>query len=240
MSSFRPSPDLRPRGFVPMRIPGNAADFVDLACPDSFDEESGSGEGNETSVNRDASNGESDAASQWSPERIEELERAAFERGVESARGDAEDLVRVCGVLEEAAARLEIAALTTIRENRERLVELASRIAEKWVGAELRIDPDRFHGLLDRAIEASSAGENGRLYLNPADLETLRSNAEDRVAAWATDHALVVEPDAELDPGAFRIELGDRLVDGRPDTIRSRLCQALDEALEADLPEGGE
>ena len=237
MSSFRPSPDLRSREFVPMRIRGNAPDFLDLAGEGPLSADPEPGPGGVASIRRDAPGEETPIASEWPPERIEELERAAFERGVESARDEARDLERVCGVLEEAASRLERAALATVRENREGLVDLASRIAAKWVGAELRIDPDRFHRVLERAIEASGDAGNGFLFLNPSDLEALRARAADRVTAWTIEHALVVESDGALEPGAFRIELGDRLVDGRLETIRSRLVQALDEALEADLPE---
>ena len=238
MSSFRPSPDFRSCEFVPARLPGNVPDFLDLPCATSGEHPTEAHPDSEVVGNLEDPPGS--GPTEWTAERIEELEQAAFERGVESARKEAEELARVCGVLESAAGQLEIAAVTSVVRNRELILELAAEIAEKWVGAELRIDPGRFHDVLDRAVSTVGGAEAGRLLLNPHDLEVLTSQAEERVSGWSREHALVAEADADLAPGAFRIEVGDRLVDGRPEVIRSRLVEALAEALETDLPEVGE
>lgn len=237
MSSFRPDRPYHSCEFRPSLLIGDGgSEFVhgpeDSALVLAVDADGQ----HETTLVQDGSG--QNALTEWTPERLEAFEQAAFDRGVASAREASDALARSCAVLEASAAQLKIVVSTSVVTNRELILSLAMEISEKWVAAELTLDPSLFGRALDRAIESCERIDGACLVLHPMDRETLISTQAERVALWSRDHALTIEEDASLESGMFRIEAGCQSVDGRFEAIRARLRDALSEAFEADLPEG--
>lgn len=234
MSSFRPDVETAPQAFVATPVAAVAAGFLaDLSRPGS-EAEAGS---DEPSPNALEPSPQADEANLWTPERLEALRQEAFDQGAESAREESDRLQRLCRALEDALAPLRASGATMLAANREQLLALASEIARQWVGAELQLDPSRFAAMLDRALAAMEEGEALRLWLHPGDLETLRAAEAPRLARWAEEMKLVVEPDEALTPSGYRLEGLHGQIDGRLDVILDRLRDALGDALEAPPPE---
>ena len=180
------------------------------------------------------------AAPVYSADELAEREQAAFERGAESAAVEASQAEAAYRALEAAGAALRVAAATEPSINRERILELAALIASRWVGAELRDDVGRLAAVLDRAFEAAGPGAAARLWLHAEDREQLLARDDGRLADWTASRNVELMTDEALARGEFRIEMPQSIVDGRFDSIRQRLEEALGEALAAPRPEAAQ
>ena len=247
MSSFKPDVMVGGQGFRPSTILGALLESVPQVETGASEEGAGlAAYGAGIDFGTDSTSGGEAIAvhDNWTVEKVEALEQAAFQRGEESGTAQAQkstvDLVRTCEMMEAAATELAHVASTSIAANRELLIDLAIEIAEKWVGGELRLEPTRFAGALDRAIESCDARSGATLLLNPADYELLLDAEPSRVAAWEEERSikLVVDPSTEL--GMFRVEAPGQVIDGSTEAIRDRLKEALSLALDADVGESDE
>ncbi len=229
MSSFRADRDWEVREFKPSVAADGEARFRHehdmLGAVSGLGLAEGDGDGTSSQ------GGPAPVAEVWTPERIEALEAEAFERGVASARASNAEAERVCALLEAAALELDRVAGTSITANRELMLSLAQEIAEKWVGAELRLDPSRFGEILNRVIADAPDMSGASLHLHPADRALLLSSDGEWVAAWTERHSITIEEDAAIGAGAFRIEGEHAGIDASAEAIRERLAVALREAL---------
>jgi hypothetical protein len=256
MSSFRPDTESQAPSFIPMgfgAIPrgtrppvlSNAAGhFVSThAHADASDSRSSERSGRDPQRNALPAASDQAAASKLSPENLERLqafEQAAFERGVESARIEAEGIARACDALDVAARHLERAATTSVGANRELVLALAGEIAERWLGAELSIAPERFGQVLDQAIEACGTTSEIRLGLHSEDLARVTEGQSDRVAGWQATRSIVLVAQGDLARGEFELQAGAETVDGRRDVILASLRDALSAALDVPPPSNEE
>ena len=227
MSSFRPDPTITRHGFVPDRSAGGALrqpDFVGAAA----------GSERSPSVGFDPSEveaPESEPSVVWTDDRVEALEREAFEQGVASGRKESEALERACAALEAGAAGLRRTSAERLLAHRELMLDLVAEIATTWVGRQLALDRELLGGALDQALESVRSLAPDRLLLGVEDAASLLEAAEERVEHWRTEHRLELVEEPSLHPGEFRIEARQGSVDGRLDSVRTRLRDALAEAL---------
>lgn len=235
MSSFRPDPTTARRGFVPDRFEAGApggADFVGAMA------EAGASSSIAASV--DPSRVEPtrpEPTVVWTDDRVEALEREAFERGVASSRKQSEALERACAALEAGAAGLRRTSHARLLAHRELMLDLASEIATAWVGRELALDRELLGRALDQALEGVRSLEPDRLLLSVEDAASLLEAAEERVEHWRTEHRLELVEEPSLQPGEFRIEARQGSIDGRLESVRTRLREGLAEALSETLAE---
>jgi len=191
----------------------------------------------------DASVGDRDAGSRPShpnactPEQHAALEYAAFQKGQESAEAEWARCEKACAVFEAAAAALDRASVRRLQENREALLELAAEIARHWLAEELRIDPTRFAGPLDRALALCAGAVQARVCLHPEVIAALETSLPDWLARWSETLEVELAGDANLAPEAFRIETATQSVDAGHATLGGRLREALASALAAPAPE---
>ncbi len=243
MSSFRPDPTITRRGFVPDRFAASVLggqDFV--AAADTA--------GSSRSVAADPSRAElpqDESSVVWTDERIDALEREAFERGVASSQKQSEALERACAALEAGAAGLRRTSHERLLAHRELMLDLAAEIATFWVGRELALDRALLVRVLDQALERARSLGPDRLLLSVEDAASLFDVAEERIEHWRVEHRLELVEEPSLQPGEFRIEARQGSVDGRLESVRERLREALAEALgeqttrvDGDGPEGSE
>ncbi|MFO0687192.1 MAG: FliH/SctL family protein [Myxococcota bacterium] len=167
-----------------------------------------------------------------------ELEEAAFEKGRASAAAEWARCEQACAVLEAAAAEMARVSVRMLHANREQMVALASEIARLWIGEELRLDPARFAGPLERALAQCAEGAEARVRLNPAVLSALETSLPERVAGWSESLAVELVSDPGLAPDAFRIESGPRTLDADLDGLVGRVREAVREAFESAGGEG--
>ena len=158
-------------------------------------------------------------------------------KGLESAEVDWARCEKACGVFEAAAASLSRASVRRLHENREAMLELASEIARHWLGEELRLDPTRFAGPLDRALALCAGAPRARIHLHPEVIAALETSLPEWLARWSETLEVELAGDSALAPGAFRIETETQSVDAGYETLGSRLRHALSAALQAPPPE---
>lgn len=241
MSSFRPDFEPADFAFAPLvwsRLGDDGfAATATATAPEARSHDDGPAGNAAESASADAPVSE---APMHSAEEVAELEAAAFARGAESATVQTQSIERAFAALEAAAGALRTAVRTEPSRNREQILQLATLIATRWVGAELRQDPARFGEMLERAFAADPDASRRKLHLSAEDHALLVSDWAERLAEWSETRGVELVVDADLERGAFRVETPRTSIDGRPEAIRSRLEEALAETLGAPLEEGAE
>jgi flagellar biosynthesis/type III secretory pathway protein FliH len=177
-------------------------------------------------------------AAACTPAQHAALEEAAFEKGRQAAQLEFARCERACTVFEQAAAALERVSVRQLHENRETMIELAAEIARHWLGEELRLDPTRYSGPLERALALCSGASAARVHLHPDVLSALETTLPDWLTRWSESLPVELAADAELAPGAFRIETATQSVDAGFASLGGRLREALAAAFAAPAPEG--
>jgi len=217
MSSFRPDPPYVDRSFRP--APGTAARATGFAA---------AGDATRAEPRRPRA-----PVPACTPDQHAALERAAFEKGAASAAADVARCEAACAAFEAAASAMERASVRLLHESREAMLALAAEIARRWIGEELRLDPARLAGPLDRALAHCEGASAARILLHPESLAALEETLPERVAAWSGRLAVELAGDASLEPHGFRIETAAQSVDAGLDTLAPRLREALAAAFEA-------
>ena len=221
MSSFRPDETLAKLGFRPAgpRAKGGS-DFRPSAVgdhrPGVFD---------------------APEALACTPAQHAALEQAAYEKGHQSAALDFARCEQACAVFEEAALALGRVASRRLLENRETILELAAEIARHWIGEELRVDPTRYAGPLERALTLCADAPAARIHLHPEVLSSLETSLPEWLGRWSERIELELAADPALAPGAFRIEAGADAVDAHFEGFGARLRESLAAAFAASAPE---
>ena len=237
MSLFRPDIDFAPAQFVPAGFDG-AVNLATEEVQGAF----------AVSV---ADSGEWDARVEYETAAMQgnvelaldaaavaELEQAAFDRGAESARADAERLTSACDALEGAAKKWESVTRAAVQANRELMLSLASQVAGRWVGSELAEAPEALARMLGQALEVLPADEPVRISLCPDDLTRLESEVPEQLAGWRERTSLKMLGKDDLSRGEYRLDSASASLDGRVDAVIAHVREALEGALEAPNPGG--
>lgn len=220
MSSFRPDPMLEALGFRPGAGGARASGGFRPAA----------GAGARAAL-EEIAQGPACTAAQHAA-----LEQAAFEKGLQTAQVDFERCEQACGVFEAAASAMARVSVRRLHENRETIIELAAEIARHWLGEELRLDPARYAGPLERALAVCSAASTARIHLHPEVLSALETSLPEWLNRWSEQIEVELAADAELAPGAFRIETETQSVDAGFESLGGRLREALAAAFAAPAP----
>ncbi|TCV94154.1 flagellar assembly protein FliH [Luteibacter rhizovicinus] len=160
---------------------------------------------------------------------IEAIERQAreegFNAGLAEGRATAQrELVAQTARLDAlfAAAAQPLANLDA--EVAMDIAQLATVIAERVLGYEIAIAPERIVDIVRQAVDTLPVGSRHlKIYLHPADAAIVRDH---RIAA---DHGWVVADDDVLERGDCRLESESSRLDA---TVRKRLAAVIDAVLE--------
>lgn len=161
------------------------------------------------------------------------LEAVAFEKGRASAAADWARCEQACAVLEAAATEMARVSRSMLQANREQMLALAAEIARAWIGEELRLEPARFAGPLERALAECVDGADSTLRLHPSVLAALETSLPDQLARWSESLALALVADPGVAPDAFRIESGPRTVESDLEGLVARVREAVRDAFES-------
>lgn len=192
----------------------------------------------------DPPGGRGAAGAQALAARARRVAREIAEARAEAARIVDDAHARAAAVVESAAAtaareaserevaRLAAAflALRTEEEGRaerelDRVVELATLLAERLVGEALRIEPTRIAELAASALEESRGARRVRVDASPDDVDALTA------ALGAIGHVAEVRADARLARGSLIVHTDLGRIDARLEPQLERLAAALREAL---------
>jgi flagellar biosynthesis/type III secretory pathway protein FliH len=133
---------------------------------------------------------------------------------------------------EEEAARVAAAflALRQADEQRaerdlDRVVELATILAERLIGEGLKMEPERITGLAANALAETRGARDVRIDANPDDVAALRE------ALAATSHTATVNADPALARGSLVVHTDLGTIDAQLRPQLDRLAKALREAM---------
>lgn len=159
----------------------------------------------------------------------ETLELRARERVGQVVRLAAEEAREVeIARLAATAIYLDARARSYAEAEVERAVDLARLLAERVVGAELAISPDRVVQMAGELLGEARGASSARIFGCREDLEALRQT----FASLGLPEATVsFEEDPSLVRGSLLVESDVGTVDGRLETLLPRFADALLEAL---------
>ncbi len=156
--------------------------------------------------------------------------RVGFEEG--RAAGEAGEQARLAPVLQAATQAIE-----DIRAAEERwqgalgdnVVALAIAIARQIIDREVAADQQIVPRLVERALAEFPIDQPVRIRLNPRDLSTIESLAENGTDGIGTDRTAPSTwlADSRVAPGGAMVEGRERIIDGRVDTALTRLYERL-------------
>lgn len=115
-------------------------------------------------------------------------------------------------------------------------IRLSAAIAEKLLHRSLALHPEYSREMLREALELVSGTSDLRIRMNPQDVELLGDNAEEIVRAFAACGAAEIVPDAAIHPGGCVITTRDGSIDGRLETLLSRITDELLESVDESGP----
>ena len=156
--------------------------------------------------------------------RAAEVAEQARERGLAQARADAD--ARLAAAWLALRAREERAAEADL----ERAIGLAKVLAERLVGGELAIAPDKVVDLARAALAEARGARRVRIQANPLDADALRGHLEE---VGLPAQSVEVDVDPQLARGALVLHTDLGTVDARLQPQLERLAQALRTVLRA-------
>jgi flagellar assembly protein FliH len=110
------------------------------------------------------------------------------------------------------------------------IVRLAIAIAEKIIGAELELNPDRVLEMVRSAMKRLRDRESLRISVNPADFARVKEARDDLIGAVDGVRKLEIVEDRRTDPGGCVIESPNGTLDARVKTQIDQIATALTDA----------
>lgn len=139
-------------------------------------------------------------------------ERAGREAGLESARREAEPLIKTAASLIE---RLEgLRQEITDRSLRE-ILKLSVAIARQVVHAEITVNKEVIVSILKAAVKKLAVKDSVRIWVNPKDAEYLSGRKPELLVAMDDVKEMAIEEDQSVPRGGCIVEAGLAEVDAR-------------------------
>lgn len=156
---------------------------------------------------------------------------AQFERNIDSTRNDMLIQARADAELELVAKALEIAALRqrTLDQAQDDILTLAQVMAERVIGEELLLKPERLMNLAQQSIREARGSSRIVLYAHPDDAAYLNR----AIDILTTDSTVEIQIQSEPDftPGDIRVETDVGTLDARIGTQLTNLATKIRESL---------
>lgn len=157
-------------------------------------------------------------------ERLSDVERIAYERGfksgedagieagLESARKEAESLIKTASSLKE---ELEGLRQEIIDRSMREILKLSLAIARQVVHAEITVNKEVIVSILKAAVKKISVKDNLRVRLNPKDAEYISNMKPELLVAIDGVKKISIEEDASVPQGGCIVDAGMAEVDAR-------------------------
>ncbi|MBM3266057.1 MAG: hypothetical protein FJZ01_00275 [Candidatus Sericytochromatia bacterium] len=161
-------------------------------------------------------------------ERFEQLREEARAAGYTEGRAQADE--EGAKIIEEAIETLNRARLSyprAVKENQEKLIELALQVAEKIIGAEIEARPDVVLETLDVALTRVTDLESVQIRVHPDDLPIVKEKEDEYRDLLAQVKKLEFVPSPKIQRGGVFIETSSGTVDATLKTQLSIIAEVL-------------
>jgi flagellar assembly protein FliH len=167
------------------------------------------------------------AAAMCAEARLEGL-RQAQQAIAEQVRQTVDrQLQTVIPALEQAAAALRREKAEHLRNCERQVVQLATAMAERLVRRELGRQPDIALDLIREALDLAASSGRIRLYLNPADYETLGDRVGPLMARVSEGTTTEIVADPAVTPGGCLVQTEFGTIDLQFETQLARIAEEL-------------
>ena len=129
--------------------------------------------------------------------------------------------------LSDTIARLDDARQAWMRHWERSAIGLSARIAERTIRRELSRDPELALGLVREALELAAGSQRLRIMLNPADFQSLGSQAALLASQIAAVAQTEIVPDESISAGGCRVETAHGAIDQQIETRLQRIVSEL-------------
>ncbi len=158
---------------------------------------------------------------------------AASERDIDRLRNEIREELQAELTLEQANGLIELSALRSraVRQAQDDIVQLARLLAERILGEELSLRPERVVELAAQLLREAAGANRITLYAPTDAAETLGNQLEALRAATTSDVQVEIIADANLGRGDLRVETDLGNIDGRIGTQLAHLASILVESI---------
>jgi flagellar assembly protein FliH len=158
---------------------------------------------------------------------------AAFEGRMDQLRAELREQLTVELGLEYAKQSMELAALRrrAVQQAQDDIVQLARLLAERILGEELSLRPERIVALAGQVLREAAGASRLTLHVAPSAVELLRDAIERLAPANAA--SLEIVADDSLGQGDLRVETDLGTIDARIGTQLAHLTSILVESIQS-------
>ena len=176
------------------------------------------------------------AARQKAAEEATEVKRRAEQEGRRAGHAAVEQIVQeqlgrqlatLMPALRQAMADLQHAKQAWLIHWEKSAVHVAAAIARRILRRELAAQPEIAVPLIREALQLAAGSGQVRLYLHPADCQTLRPQIDMLLKEFASLGSAEVVPDAQLSPGGCRVETRFGVIDQQIEAQLARIEEEL-------------
>jgi flagellar assembly protein FliH len=168
--------------------------------------------------------------------QVEHIRRMAQDDGLADATRRAEEmrdekidqqLHTLLPALSDAIVQLVDARQAWLRHWERSVVGLATRIAERAIRRELSRNPRITLDLIQEALDLAAGSPRLKVILNPADFESLGSQAKTLARQLAAVAETEIVPDESVSIGGCRVETAHGVIDEQIETRLQRIASEL-------------
>ncbi|BCA79108.1 FliH/SctL family protein [Desulfuromonas sp. AOP6] len=154
---------------------------------------------------------------------VEALEKAAFEKGRQAGRQEAEALFgQSAQALAEAAIEISQLRESLHKSSVEDMLRLVMAIAERVIHVEVEKHSEMIVDVIERALKAAIKADEYHIRVNPQDLEVVKEKKPLFIASISGLKNIIFEGDAAIARGGCLVESTLGQVDA---TLESQLAQ---------------
>ena len=155
--------------------------------------------------------------------KAEALEKEAYEKGYAQGEKDGfeygkKNMLIVNEHLERVLTGLQDTPRRVFQDYREWLISVCLTLTKHLLRAELQMNPEAVVSLVSAVMDDAEEAHSLTLFLNPADMETLKKHADFGRLTQREGRTWTFKPDSKLERGGCRLESELQVLDASVET----------------------
>lgn len=163
-------------------------------------------------------------AEQEAEELKAKAQQQGYQDGLQQAAGEAEKIRRQA---REVLQQAEEIRRQTLEQMEQEILNLAVEIAEKFVAAQLKLDPEMTVEVAKEAVQLVKDREQVIIYVNPGEVNIYMQKKEELKQALPEHTALNIIADPQVKPGGCLINTEQGMVDATADSRWQEIIKAV-------------
>lgn len=162
----------------------------------------------------------------------EEGFKKGYQDGFESGKKESfQKLVDFFGILDKSAKEISKFKEDILRESENEIAKMSLSIAKKVINKELLIDPSIVLTIIRDALSKIYYKKKFVIYVNPLDLELVKSEQEKVSSVLENFESFVIKPSSQVEPGGCIVETESGTVDARVESKYEKVKESVIKAI---------